>query len=87
MKLTMETLALATIITGLFLAVVISATIMTNATDSPDTKLSLGTQDTLEKPNNIRSSAPTPSSCTATQNCGQQTCAASRGGSCGCGRR
>jgi len=32
---------------------------------------------------NIKRSAPTPTSCTRTQNCGSPTCGAARGGTCG----
>ncbi len=36
---------------------------------------------------NIKQAAPTPSSCTPTQNCGSSSCgvASGRGGGCGCG--
>jgi len=35
---------------------------------------------------NIKQAAPTPTSCTSTQNCGRSTCDAASGrGSCGCG--
>ena len=51
-----------------------------------ETPPSNGTDST---PSNIRPAAPTPSSCTPTQNCGSPTCVGSRGGGCssGCGGR
>jgi len=45
-----------------------------------------GNQPSQPEAPNIKSSQPTPSSCTPTQNCGSPTCGAARGtGSCGCG--
>ncbi|MEE9323592.1 MAG: hypothetical protein V3U72_03530 [Candidatus Aenigmarchaeota archaeon] len=44
-----------------------------------------GDQPSQPENSNIRSAEPTPSSCTPTQNCGRSSCAAAKGGSCGCG--
>ncbi len=41
------------------------------------------TAATADSGSNIRSSAPTPTSCTKTQNCGSPTCGTARGGACG----
>ncbi len=43
-------------------------------------------EDQPSQTTNIRRAEQTPTSCTPTQNCGRPTCAAARGGSCGCGR-
>lgn len=51
-------------------------------------KLTGSAASNIEQPTapNIGSSQPTPSSCTASQNCGSPTCAAAQGtGGCGCG--
>jgi hypothetical protein len=81
---TLEILAFVVIISGLVLAAIFGARIIT-ANMAADT--GSGEIDPIveEKPTNIRAANPTPTSCTSTQNCGQESCAASRGGSCGCG--
>lgn len=60
--------------------------IMTWQNDSQQPQLagSVSASDNGE-PTNIKSSAPTPGSCTKEQNCGSPTCGASRGAGCGCG--
>ena len=58
----------------------------TNEEKTADTIIT-NMSESEELPSNIKKAEPTPSSCTPTQNCGSPTCAATRGGGCGCGSR
>ncbi len=84
-------LALALVATAVILIVLTFA--MTNISalqNNSQSELTGSFVDSEDQPSqtqtsNIKRAGQTPTSCTPTQNCGQPSCAAARGGSCGCG--
>jgi len=66
--------------------ILIAVVVLIKIRDNIETKNQISgasTTNTAESGSNIKQSAPTPTSCTRTQNCGSPTCGAARGGTCG----
>jgi len=75
----------AILITLVFAGRVISAWQYNSQYQSQLTGSIVDNGDQPSQTSNIKRAEQTPTSCTPTQNCGRPSCAASRGGSCGCG--
>lgn len=88
MKTILMLVIVAAVLVTLTFAVKAVLTMQYDSQDQPQLAGSVSGSGSTAQPDapNIRSANPTPSSCTATQNCGSPTCAAAQGtGGCGCG--